>query len=161
MLDGPYRISLQSLPPGGYLRAVTLAGRRLDKPEITVPPDASVSGLKIEVAFDGAVVTGAVKPPEGVEAEELSTAWVVVISEKTDGYQYRGRLRLGADASFTLPGMPPGTYTFYAVPFPETFDLWDPEVRRALGASGNRLRLSAEDEVTVELPYIPEPAEPM
>ena len=84
-----------------------------------------------------------------------------MISEKTDGYQYRGRLRLGADVRFTLAGMPPGTYTLYAVPFPETFDLWDPGVRRALGAAGKRLRLSAEDEVTVELPYIPEPAEPM
>ncbi len=161
LLPGLYRISLQNLPTGGYLRAVTLAGRRLDKPEITVPADTSVSGLQLEVAFDGAVVNGTVKPPEGVEAEELSTAWVMVISEKTDGYQYRGRLRLGADANFTLPGMPPGTYTFYVVPFPETFDLWDPEVRRALGASGKRLSLSAEDEVTIELPYIPEPAEPM
>ena len=161
LLDGPYRISLQSLPPGGYLRAVKLGGRWLDSPEVIVPAEGSLSNLQLEVAFDGAVVNGTVKPPEGVEAEELSTAWVMVISEKTDGYQYRGRLRLGADASFTLPEMPPGTYTFYAVPFPETFDLWDPEVRRSLGASGKRLSLSAEDEVTIELPYIPEPAEPM
>ena len=70
-------------------------------------------------------------------------------------------MRLGTDTSFTLPMMAPGAYTLYAVPFPETFDLWDPEVRRALGAAGKRVRLSAEDKVTVELPYIPEPDEPL
>ncbi len=161
LLSGPYRISLRNLPTGGYLRAVTLAGRRLDKPEITVPPDTSVSSLKLEVAFDGAVVSGTVKPPEGVGADEISTGWVVVIPDKTNGYQYRGRLRLDTNASFTLPGMPPGGYTLYSVPAPDTFDLWDPQVRRALKASGKRVRLSAEDQVSVELPFIPEPAEPL
>ena len=161
LLSGPYRISLRNLPTGGYLRAVTLGGRRLDKPEITVAPDTSVSGVKLEIARDGAAVRGAVKPPDGMTADEVSTGWVVVIPDKTDGYQYRGRLRLDTDASFTLPGMPPGGYTLYSVPAPDTFDLWDPQVRRALKASGKRVRLSAEDQVSVELLFIPEPAEPL
>ena len=161
LLPGSYRITLQSLRAGGYLQAVTLAGRCLEKPEISVPSHGSVSGLKLEVAFDGAIVNGTVKPPEGMTADEISTGWVVVIPDKTYGYQYRGRLRLDTDATFTLPGMPPGSYTLYAVPGYDTFDLWDPEVRRALNVSGKRVRLSAEDQVSVELPFIPEPAEPL
>jgi hypothetical protein len=57
---------------------------------------------------------------------------------------------------FRHAGLVPGRYALYAVPRPETFNLDDPEVRRALEPYAKTVTVANRETVTVELTYIPE-----
>ncbi len=67
---------------------------------------------------------------------------------------HTSRLREGA---FEFRGLAPGSYTLFALPRQNAFNLYDPEVRRALRSQGKVVNLSPEEEASVELTLIPEP----
>jgi hypothetical protein len=150
---GDYRVQARTAN-AGYLRAISVDGRVLERPEITVAPDVSLSGLKLHIAFDGGTIVGTVKyPPESIPQARL---WIQVIPEPgASPYAEREALFMEA-GEFRHAGLVPGRYALYAVPRPETFNLDDPEVRRALEPYAKTVTVANRETVTVELTYIPE-----
>jgi hypothetical protein len=150
---GDYRVHVRTAN-GGYLRAISLDGRVLERPEITVAHDVRLS-LKLHVAFDGGTIVGTVTyPPESIPQ---TRPWIHVMPEPgASPYAERDALFMEA-GEFRHAGLVPGRYALYAVPSRETFNLDDPEVRRALEPYAKRITVTKGETTTVELTYIPEP----
>ena len=155
---GTYRVELRSQPRGLYLKNLLLGGRRLAKPEINVTSDGSLPALTVDAGMDGASVTGTVEPGRGQAADANVSDAIVAIFPRAGGNPYmtdqQERLREGF---FNFRGLAPGSYTLFALPRQDAFNLYDPEVRRALQSRGKVVNLSPEQEVSVELTLIPEP----
>ena len=156
---GAYRIGLNPVPAGGYLRAVLLAGRKLEKPEITVTAGAPVSGIELRVAFDGATVSGVVKPEHPDNPSAVASASIVALPDIPGGYLQQAGARAAEDGSFQLTALAPGAYSFYALPYRSTLDPRDPGTRAALQRWAKRLRVKAKDNVTLELTLAEDPGE--
>ncbi len=140
---------------GGYLRAISYGGRVLDQPEITVLPGVPVSGLEFHIAFDGASVQGAVNAPSGEEVPERVS--VLVVPEPGSS-PYAQRMTVGVgEEGFSIPGIAPGRYSFYALPRQSAFNPADPEDLRLLEPYAKTLTLKKGEEATIELDYIPDP----
>ena len=155
---GTYRVQLRSSPRGLYLKNLLVGGRRLAKPEITVTSDGPLSALKVDAGVDGATVTGTVKRGRGSRSEVDMSGIMVAIFPREGASPYAtddtSRLREGV---FEFRGLAPGSYTLFALPRRDAFNLYDPQVRRALQSRGKVVNLSPEEEARVELMLIPEP----
>jgi hypothetical protein len=150
---GSYRVQVRS-SDDGYLRAISLGGRVLEQPEITVAPDTPLSGLELHVAFDGGTVEGTVKYSSGTEPP--ARFWVVIVPEPgTSPYAEREMIGGGdGQDNFHKAGLIPGSYSLYAVPPGNAFDLDDPAVRHALEPFSKKVTLAKGETVTVELTYV-------
>ena len=155
---GAYRVGLRSMGTAFYLKNLLLGGRRLAKPEINVTSDGTLPALTVDASADGARVTGTVEPARGMAADANLSDAIVAIFPRAGGNPYMtdqtDRLREGF---FNFRGLAPGSYTLFALPRRDAFNLYDPEVRRALQSRGKVVNLSPEQEVSVELTLIPEP----
>jgi hypothetical protein len=158
--SGDYRMRVFGMPDGGYLRSVTLDGRDLGGPAITVPRDGPLSGLKLHLAFDGASVSGQVKPAPGEEARELSGGEFVVAVPDDDSTEYAGQSmsRVGQDGVFSIRGLVPGGYLLFVVPSLNG-DVSDPDLRRALKPYTKAVSLDKKEQARVELTAAPESVE--
>ncbi len=154
-----YRIELIPPPAGGYLRAVILAGRKLEKPEITVASGAPLTGIELRVAFDGATVSGVVKPEDPDDPSAVASASIVALPDNPGGYLRRAVKRASEDGGFVFTTLVPGAYTFYALPQHSTLDPRDPDTRATLQRWAKRLRVKAKDNVTLELTLAEDPGE--
>ena len=147
---GKYRFLLVSIPDGGYLKAVDVAGQPLPGPAITLG-EGSLSGITIHLASDGATVRGTVR-----ESGKVPRGLVALVPTGADpGYQVKRVVSYEADGNFEITGVAPGRYTLFAVPSRDSFELSDPEVRRALQSFGVSAELDAEETTTIELSLIP------
>lgn len=157
LAPGSYRVQVRAAN-GGYLRAISIDGRELDRPEITVPSDASLSGLRLHVAFGGATIAGTVKGAS--DTASPFRGWILLIPEPgSNAYVDREYIATGQGTGpneFRRPGIAPGRYTLYAVRRIDTFDVGDSEVRRALEPYAKRVTLRKGETATVELSPVPE-----
>ena len=155
---GDYKIRLYG--PAGYLRSVTLDGREIGGPRITVPRDGPLFGLKLHIAFDGATISGVVKPASGEETEGLRGEQVAtaVPDPGSNPYANRAVARVELDGAFTLRGVVPGSYTLFVLPG-LTIDVEDPDVRRALKPYGKQITVTRNEQVRVELTATPDSVE--
>ncbi len=101
---------------------------------------------------------GTVKAGRGSASDGDLSGAMVAIFPRAGGSPYMteqtSRLREGA---FEFRGLAPGSYTLFALPRRNAFNLYDPEVRRALQSRGKGVSLSPDEEASVELTVIPEP----
>ncbi|MEX2301343.1 MAG: carboxypeptidase regulatory-like domain-containing protein [Bryobacterales bacterium] len=153
LTPGEYRVRLRA-PDGGYLRAISIDGRPLDQPEITMAPGAPLSGLKFHVAYDGATVEGAVKYPAEGEPDRV---WILLLPEPGSSTYAERELIAAREGSFRVSGIFPGRYSLYALPRQDAYDMDDAAVLRTLERFARKVTLAAGETVSVELPYIPEP----
>ena len=156
---GAYRVGIRSTGGSGfYLKNLLLGGRRLPQPEINVMSDGSLPALTVDASADGASVSGTVEPGRGQAADANLSGAIVAIFPRAGGNPYMtdqtDRLREG---SFRFRGLAPGSYTLFALPRRDAFNLYDPEVRRALQSRGKVVNLSPEEQASVALTLIPEP----
>jgi hypothetical protein len=152
---GTYVVRLHA-PHGGYLRAISLGGRPFPEPEITVPADGPLAGLRLHVAFDGATIVGTVKS-RAEDHEIEGTGRYVLLIPDAGSHAPRELIGVGSDGGFKREGIAPGRYTLYAVRRQEAFDFDDPEERRVLEPFAKRITLSKGEKATVELSFVPEP----
>jgi len=157
---GQYRVRAD-VPEGSYLKTLARSGRPIEGLTVTVPPDSTITDLELHFAFDGASVSGSVISPESDWDASLDGAEIAMIPDDVEQYAGLTSAAVSDDGSFEMLNLPPGGYTLFAVSARSALDLWDPDVRKAVGASGKHVQLDSKEKATVELTLIPEPDEPL
>ena len=154
-----YRLEVRPLPAGAYLKTLRLGGQPLPAPELTVAEDAPVSGLQVLIAFDGASVSGRVRPGRSERGDGISVEARVTMIPKSirSGYATAQTVETAPDGGFTLTSVVPGAYTLYALPSTSAAQVMDPAVQSALRPYARAVDLDPEERVTVELPLGPGP----
>ena len=154
-----YRLEVQPLPPGTYLKALRVGGQRLPRPELTVPEDSPLAGVQVVLAFDAATVTGQVRPRQSSSREEGSVEARVALVPKPSqgGYATAKEVEATPDGSFSFYSVVPGAYTLYALPSMSAAQVMDPAVQSALRPYARAVDLEPEKSVTVELRLAPDP----
>jgi hypothetical protein len=157
---GDYRIRVYGIPDGGYLRSLTLGGRELGGPRITVPRDGPLAGLEVHIGFDGASITGVVKPASNDEPSAAGGNQIVTALPDAGSNPYASHLGASVQAGgeFVLRGLAPGGYTLFVVRN-AIMDTEDPEVRRALKPYSKHVSLAKREEARVELTAVPDSVE--
>jgi len=151
-----YRLRIEGLPEGGYLRAVQSAGRELPGPVIS--EDASLPTLELIVSFKSANRAGQVKATKEASAERTpATAEVILVPRDNESpYLTSVHARTHPDGAFKLTSVPPGSYTAFAFSGDSKLDWEDPKVRQRLQSYGRNVTLEAGKSEVVELPLAPE-----
>ena len=113
-----YRFEVLDLPPGAYLKALRVSGRRLPRPELTVPEDSPLTGVQAVIAFDAATVAGQVKPRRSGGSSEgpIEARVTLVPKANQSGYVTAHSVDTAQDGSFRFASVVPGAYTLYALP---------------------------------------------
>ena len=154
-----YRLEVQPLPPGAYLKTLRLGGQPLPSPELTVPEDAPVAGVQAVIGFDAATVSGRVKPRRsGGGKEGPIEARVALIPKPNQGGYVRAKtVQTAPDGGFSFASVVPGAYTLYALSALSSAQLMDPAVQASLRSFSRQLDLDPAESATVELPLGPDP----
>ncbi len=159
---GTHYVELDGIPNNGYIKTVRSSGRDLPAPKLDIPEDGSVSQIEIVIGFDSATLAGQVKLPEASGEHRVTAAVVALFPQDAQASPFlaerRGFTQPGG--AFTIPGIPPGSYTVYAFPASGNFEWEDPEVRRAAESYGKSVELRPGQKQIVDLPLAPEVAEP-
>ncbi|MBI3695348.1 MAG: carboxypeptidase regulatory-like domain-containing protein [Acidobacteria bacterium] len=153
-----YRFEVSPLPRGGYVKAWRVSGQELPGPELMIREDGPLSRVEAVIAFDGATVTGWVKPSRPASGDHPIEARVALIPrENQSPYLVDRYASTDPGGSFSFQAVPAGAYTLFALPRQSTAELLDPDVRRALQAYGGNVKLEPRDKVSVELALAPDP----
>ena len=144
-----YNVELQGAPSGYYLKAVKLSGREV--PDNILDLSFNGSALEVVLANDAGNITGTVQRSNN---DPVQNARVTAVpangSNRRDLYK---SAITGADGTFTLSTLPPGSYKLYAWEEVEQNAWMDPEFRRpfeALGANAT-VRDGAGPNVTLRV----------
>jgi len=159
---GNYRVEMEGLPPGGYLQSISVAGQEPAEPRLAVgetPP----AEFKLKVSFEGARLTGLVRPSSSADGSGPPPNGVVVLLPPDEEGRYQAEIygTYTPEGNFDLNGIPPGSYTAVAAPSRDSFECSDPEVRRALRKLGKEVKLTASGSSSIELILVREPDQPL
>lgn len=152
---GSHHVFVTDLPKTAYVSRMLIDGHPLKIPRVSVPQSAPLEGLEIRIAFDSGVVQGTVAE-EGLEASGTPEGFVVLLpSRYEEGWHFErlGRYRR-EDGAYAISGVPPGSYTVFAVGRDNHFDLGIAEDLRHLRERGRRVLVTANESVTAEAPFI-------
>lgn len=157
---GTFRVDLAPLPPGGYLKSLRIARRMLPAPEVSVG-DTELADVVVQIGFDGGTIRGVVGARTSSNKEPVHPGVVVLLPRDSEpGYRRESFTRHGTDGRFEFTGVPPGRYVLFAAPSRQSFELRDPEVRSRLQKFGENVDLDSNEQVSVELVALREPARP-
>jgi hypothetical protein len=143
-----YRLSVEDLPEGGYVKSVKLGGRPVDESGMELSGGAD---LEITVSREGAQVDGVVSGPEDKPA---AGAVVAFIPESGRESWYRSATA-DHDGSFRLKGVPPGTYKVLAWEDIEPGAHRDPEFVKPFEAQSQSVTLQENGRTKLNLKAIP------
>ena len=148
-----YRFEVLNLPPGAYLKALQVGGQKLPRPVLTLSEDAPLTGIRAEIAFDGAAVSGRVRPPRaaGGEAGPMEARVTMIPKTGRRGYAAARSVETASDGSFYFDSVTPGAYVLYALPLMSSARIFDPAMQAALRPFSKTLDLEAGQSATVEL----------
>ena len=157
MAAGTYTLDVEPLFPGGYLKALRLAGQILPGREIQLGEQGSLSGLEIVVAFDSSTLSGLVKSGDSTEplAAQPDLSAVLIPEQGQSPFLRVRSAGIDTNGKFQFDGIAPGAYMLYAVPSSESMECQDPEYRSRFGSFGKRLDLAPGRRDTVELTAVP------
>ncbi len=150
LLDGDtYNVEIAGAPAGYYLKAVKLSGREVPDGVL----DLTFSGAQVDVvlANDSGTITGTVQKSNG---DPVQNARVTVVpangSVRRDLYKSANS---GADGTFTIATLPPGSYKLYAWEEVEANAWMDADFRRPFDtlASSAAIKDGAGPNVTLKV----------
>jgi len=132
-LDGDsYNVEVTGAPSGYYLKSVKLSGREV--PDNMLDLTFSGAALEIVIANDSGTITGTVQKSNG---DPVQSARVTVVpanaSPRRDLYK---NVTSGADGTFTISTLPPGSYKLYAWEEVEANAWMDADFRRPFESLG-------------------------
>lgn len=152
------RVQLNGLPPGGFVKALRMENQPLPGLEFEVPQEAGSESLEIVVSLDSATLAGQLKTGEGTGQgrPRVEAALLLFPSENQPPYVTNRRAVIRPDGVFSLAGIPPGSYTVFAVQRNTQLDWNTPEVREQMGRYGKRITLEAGRQTMLDVTLVPE-----
>jgi hypothetical protein len=121
-----YNVQVTGAPQGYYLKAVKVSGR--EAPDAVLDLNFNVGPLEIVMAADAGNITGRVERSNGDAAPNMRvTAVPVNGSSRQDFYKAANS---STDGTFTLSGLPPGSYRVFAWEEIEGNAWMDPDFRK-------------------------------
>ncbi|MEI9811961.1 MAG: carboxypeptidase-like regulatory domain-containing protein [Acidobacteriota bacterium] len=144
-----YTIEVQGAANGYYLKAVRLGGREL--PDNTLDLSFTGGQLDVVLANDSGSITGTVQQSNG---DPVQSARVTVVpangSNRRDLYKTANS---AMDGTFTIAGLPPGSYKVFAWEEVEQNAWMDPDFRRPFETLGTNaaIRDSAGPNLTLRV----------
>ena len=135
-----------------------MANRDLPAPDIDLRQDAPLGPLEVVVSFKSAKIAGQVKIPDAGQNEPPLVNATVILFPRENESPYLTSLRAGThpDGSFTLTGIPPGSYTAFAVLRDSKLDLEDPVIRKQREGHAKAVELDSGKAEVLELSLVPE-----
>jgi len=125
-----YNVQVSGAPQGYYLKAVKMGGREL--PEAVLDLSFSGGALEVVLAADAGNITGQVQRSNGDPVPNVRvTAVPVSGSSRQDYYKAANS---STDGTFTLQGLPPGSYRVFAWEEIEGNAWMDPDFRKPFEA---------------------------
>jgi hypothetical protein len=143
-----YTVEVQGAPTDYYLKAVRLSGREL--PDNVLDLSFTGAQLDVVIANDSGSITGTVQRPN---ADVVQNARVTVIPASSNRRDLYKSANSGADGTFTISNMPPGTYKVFAWEEVEQNAWMDPDFRRPFETLGSTatIRDSAGPNLTLRV----------
>ncbi len=146
---GLYRIEVEPLPEGAYLKSAALGGQELTEPVIAVQGGMSPGLVTLRLGFDGGAVRGSV-------AGGGSGVAVLWPREEQRGYLVERFAEFKGDGTFSFEGVAPGSYWVFALPSRDAVDLSDPGALKAIEGYGTAARVKSKEAVAVEARLVPD-----
>jgi len=143
-----YRVEIQGLPAGAYLKSATL-GDKDALGGLDIGPAAGDSKLAIVVSYDAASVAGTVRGEDGKPA--AGTVTLIPDPTRPDRPSLYQVAETGDDGRFQFQGIPPGKYRLYAWEELEPGSHMDPKVTAPFGAWSVSLEAAESDKKEVTL----------
>jgi hypothetical protein len=149
---GSWALSMQHLPEGFWMKAVTLGDAQMPYGMLNLQ-SGSTGPLSIVLSRSGAAVSGV------VEANNQPHAATVVLAPlaadlRRSPQAYRS-ISVSESGIFALKGVPPGKYRLFAFEGAVRGDLLDPEVLSNVKDMAQTISLAAGDTATLRLTLIP------
>lgn len=150
-LSGPFRIELEGLPAGAFVKSA-LYGKKDALGVLDLAFNSGEEKLAIVIGVAGARVSGAVRDENG---KALDGTVILVPDppqpQKTSLYRLA---ETGENGRFLFEGVPPGKYRLYAWEEFETGAQFDPEVTLPLQARSVAIEVTEGERKEVTLPRI-------
>ena len=149
--SGRYRVRVQPMPEGFYLKAVRSGQQNVLEQGLTVVPSGTAA-IDVVLAAGAATITGTVRDGDD---KPLPRAVVTLAPESgnaIDAYRYISANDAG---EFHISGLRPGNYRIHAWEQLERGAHQDPEFMRPFGPAGLTLRLQVGSRESVQLGAIP------
>lgn len=150
-----YAVQINGLPRGGHLKAILVSGRELAAPEINMREEGPLGTVDLVVSFKSAQISGQVKIPGAAQEEPPPAKVVLVPRENQSRYLTNVRSTTKSGGSFEVSGVPPGSYTAFAVLRDSTLDWEDPVVCKQMETYGKAVELESGKAEVLELPLAP------
>jgi hypothetical protein len=150
LAPGAYRVGVIPMPPGLYLKSVSLGSQAVaDSGIIDFLSGSEPGPLTITLGADGGSVSGSV-----ISASAGGRVSVMPDGPAASAARYRS-VSVNPSGHFTLAGLPPGAYRVYAWETPDLPALSDPEYLKAFAASSLLVEVKPRADTPVKLTAIP------
>ena len=150
------RIRVTNLPPGWFLKAVTLESADVTDSGIDFKEGQNVSGIEIVLTQRATDLSGTVH--DGHE-QPVTDYVVVAFSSDSRKWEYQSRflrsIRPNQEGRFSLKGLPPDEYYLVALEYLEPGEEGDPEQLEKWKAAGTRVTLAEGEARTLTLKLLP------
>jgi hypothetical protein len=155
-LFGRHVLMVSGLPPGWYLKGVTLRGTDVTDAGFTTEPGRRLTGLQVVVTDRVTALTGEVADRRG---EPVTDFTVVAFAEDPDLWtspmmRHVRSARSNQEGRFRLEGLPPGRYHAVALEFADMNELMNPDLLRRLADEATMVTLAEGEPRTVRLTLI-------
>ncbi len=134
-----FRLGIQNLPDGVWLKSATTAGRNILNVEIDLP----TGPIEITLATGTGSITGTVSNAKG----QPTSSSVILLSQPPRPDRSRN-LPSDQNGRFNLPNLAPGDYSIYAVPL---FEAFNPPSRESSEARARKITIAPNSQNQVDL----------
>jgi hypothetical protein len=154
---GTYRLNVQGLPQGYYLKSARLGGGEVLDTGLTIDSATSASRLDILLASPGGSLSGLVLNDD---APAQATVCLVPDSPRRDRRDLYLRAPTRPDGTYSLTGIAPGDYKLFAFEDADLRTVFNPTLLGAYEAKGKSVHIDEGRSDSVRLDVIPAGDEP-
>ena len=154
---GSYRLNVQGVPPGFYLKSARLGGSEILEAGLTVDASTGATPLDILVASPGGTLSGVVMNDD---TPAQATVCLVPDEPRRNRRDLYLRAPTRADGAFSIYGIAPGGYKVFAFEDADLRTLFNPTLLQAYEAKGESLQVEDGQSASLRLEVVPATDQP-